>query len=98
MFFFPLSVQEVTDDAGIELSYKDICSETTRLQELSDENAKLRMELHELKNASEIDGKGKTNKPTKQVNKIIKSINKEGLVHLFFLFRLLRLIWRLLET
>ncbi len=69
-----IPLQEIEDPSDIELSYKDICSETTRLQELSDENSKLRTEIHELQKPSEVDGKGKFRKTSEHVRHKIHDV------------------------
>lgn len=56
------TLQAVPDPSDIELMYKEVSGDLDRLQELSDENAKLRTELHELQKPSEVDGQGRGTK------------------------------------
>ncbi len=72
-------LQEVADPSDIEIFYKDICNETTRLQELSDENIRLRTQIHELQKPSEVDGKGKSRKTSEHV--IRKNVHVHVHVH-----------------
>ena len=62
------------DPSDVELTYKDICNETSRLEELADENARLRTEIHELQQPSEVDSnreKGQRNGEHVQKNSIL---------------------------